>query len=238
MKARFVELFKSEKDNMSLLHMRIFKFFSLLAISFALCACATRGIQYRMNGQKEAFCSPQREHYKFRKTTPIKYFLDPHVFHPSYWRKRDKNFLIHQLSLHNMEYIQYRDIMTVIIPVDQYFEIDSSQLNERHYSGLNNLVNLIYLSPCTTVHVGAFADNVGTREYNNRLTQAQAEAILTYLWANGIPADHLNAQGFGKRFAIADNRTTRGSAMNRRIEVQWTTRADETLTDAVNLSMK
>jgi outer membrane protein OmpA-like peptidoglycan-associated protein len=209
---------------------------TLCALGLLLTACASRQTNYRFSREQEPFCN-QTKQFKHRQTPPIKYFFDDHSSRILFFRRNDRNYLIRQLSRYNMEFIQYRDIITVIVPVDQYFEFDSAKLDERNYAGLNNLVSLIYLSPCTTVHVAAFADNVGTREYNNKLTQAQAEAMLTYFWANGIPADNLNAQGFGTRFAIGDNNTTRGSAYNRRIEVQWTIHPDESIKN-IDLSMK
>ncbi|MDQ5884620.1 MAG: hypothetical protein QG556_960 [Pseudomonadota bacterium] len=216
--------------------MMIFRILSVLISSAILIGCSTNSAQYRFNQNIEPFCKKGKR-YKHRETTPLKYYLDHNAYHWAKYRQGDRNYLVHQLSKYNMEYIRYRDIITVIIPVDQYFEFNSSRLDERQYQGLNNLVNLIYIYPCTTVHVAVFTDNVGTREENNHLSESQSEAMLTYLWANGIPADHLNAQGFGMRFPIADNNTTRGSAMNRRIEVQWTIRPDQSLKD-VDLSQK
>ncbi len=216
--------------------MTIIRFVYLIILCLSMASCATTRAKYRFSHGREAYCSKTQK-YKARETTPFKYFQDHYSYHLSSYRKNDRNYLINQLSKYNMEYIQYRDIITVIVPVDQYFEFNSSKLDERQYTGLNNLVNLIYLSPCTTVHIAAFSDNVGTREFKNKLTQAQAEALLTYLWANDIPADYLNAQGFGTRFAIGENDTTRGSTFNRRIEVQWTVQPDDSLQN-IDLSMK
>jgi flagellar motor protein MotB len=45
--------------------------------------------------------------------------------------------------------------------------------------------------------------------------------MLTFLWANDIQARRLKAEGYGDRFDIGDNKLIRGSAYNRRIEIQW-----------------
>jgi flagellar motor protein MotB len=55
------------------------------------------------------------------------------------------------------------------------------------------------------------------------LSQAQAETILTFLWANNIPAMLLKAEGYGDKNAVSDNTLIHGSAQNRRIEIQWFT---------------
>jgi outer membrane protein OmpA-like peptidoglycan-associated protein len=53
------------------------------------------------------------------------------------------------------------------------------------------------------------------------LTQARAEEVVGFLWAYGIPAEILNAEGYGDEHSIADNHLIHGSSFNRRIEIQW-----------------
>ena len=45
--------------------------------------------------------------------------------------------------------------------------------------------------------------------------------MITFLWAKGIRAQHLYAEGMGDKYPIGDNFLTHGSAFNRRIEIQW-----------------
>ena len=208
----------------------------IIALSLGLASCATTRPKYRFNNQAESYCKSTGK-YKEREKTPLRNFLDHYTYHLSIYKKNDKSYLLSQLPKYNMEFIQYKDTITVILPTDEYFEINSAKLNELRYVGLNNLVNLINLYPCTTVHIAAFTDNVRSRQASNQFTNGQAEALLAYFWANDIPADYLDSQAYGSRFAIGDNHTAHGSAMNRRIEVQWTVHPDESLGN-VDLSMK
>lgn len=155
----------------------------------------------------------------------------------AHFPKTDKQYLIQQLYCYNIQFIQYRDIITLIIPTDQYFLFNSERLNDLCFQGLNYVVDLIQLYPGTTVYIAGFSDQVGERQMQNELTQARAEALLTYFWAHGISSKHLRASGFGAKFPIGDQATIRGAAMNRHIEVQWTTSPDETLGNAM-LSQK
>jgi outer membrane protein OmpA-like peptidoglycan-associated protein len=129
--------------------------------------------------------------------------------------------VIRDLQNEDIEFIEYGDTMTLIVPTDRYFEINSPRLNDLNYEGLNNIVKLLKLYPCSTIYVAAFSDNVGSHKHKMRLTQEQAEMMLTFLWANNIPAQRLHPDGFGDHYAIASNQLIRGSAMNRRIEIQW-----------------
>ncbi len=131
--------------------------------------------------------------------------------------------LLRQLRKEDIEVISYGDTMTVLVPIDGYFHFNSPKLNDIAYPGLNDIVRLIKYHPNTPVYVAAFTDNIGSRHHKKMLSQAQAETMLTFLWANNIPAQHLRAEGYEDKHDIGDNHLIRGSAYNRRIEIQWLT---------------
>ena len=79
------------------------------------------------------------------------------------------------------------------------------------------------LYPQSPIYVAGFTDNVGSPKQKKRLSQAQAETMLTFLWSNGIRSMQLKAEGYGDKNTIADNYVVHGSADNRRIEIQWFT---------------
>ena len=65
--------------------------------------------------------------------------------------------------------------------------------------------------------IEAYADAVGTTEYNLKLTDRRAQAVKDYLVKNyNIAADRLDIQGKGKSHPIASNLTEEGRAENRR----------------------
>ena len=59
---------------------------------------------------------------------------------------------------------------------------------------------------------------------NWELSSARAIAIVKYLIAQGIAAEHLSANGFGEHQPIASGNTPEAWAANRRIEIQLTNR--------------
>lgn len=130
--------------------------------------------------------------------------------------------IVQQLRRQAIEFIQYGDQRTLLIPTDRYFVFDTPHLNDICYAGLNNIVQLIKGRAYCTIYVAGFSDNVGTRYHKDKLSQARAEAMLTFLWANNIPAESLKAEGYGEQHAIGDNRFIHASAYNRRLEIQWT----------------
>jgi OOP family OmpA-OmpF porin len=66
--------------------------------------------------------------------------------------------------------------------------------------------------------VGAHTDDRGFPADNRRLSQARAEAVRQYLISKGVPAERLQAQGYGQDRPIDTNATSIGRENNRRVE--------------------
>ena len=67
--------------------------------------------------------------------------------------------------------------------------------------------------------VGGHTDSQGTDQINDGLSTQRANAVRDYLIVRGVAADAITAHGFGAHQPIADNKTTEGRAMNRRVEI-------------------
>lgn len=72
------------------------------------------------------------------------------------------------------------------------------------------------------LEVAAFADTTGGEQFNHRLTQTRAEAVMDYLVGVGnIPVRRVVIPySAGEINPVADNRTRQGRALNRRAEVK------------------
>jgi outer membrane protein OmpA-like peptidoglycan-associated protein len=69
------------------------------------------------------------------------------------------------------------------------------------------------------VEISGHTDNVGGLEYNDKLSQARADAVRSYLIRKGIAENRITAVGYGYSRPRADNKTEKGRAQNRRIEI-------------------
>lgn len=132
--------------------------------------------------------------------------------------------IIKKLSAEDVQVIQEGKRITLIIPTDKYYLTDSYKLNDLQYKGLNNIVALVLKSSHGKIYVAGFTDD-GIPGLSNRttLSQEQAESMADLLWANGVSLRRLVIVGYGRRYDIADNDLIHGSAMNRRVEIQWET---------------
>ena len=62
-------------------------------------------------------------------------------------------------------------------------------------------------------------DSDGSNELNQTLSENRAAAVKNYLIENGINASRLNSTGYGETKPIDTNKTAKGKANNRRVEV-------------------
>lgn len=136
--------------------------------------------------------------------------------------KNHRNYLIDKLKDQDIQFVKYGDTNTLTIPADKYFLFESKEFNDMCYTGLNTVVKLLKHNPTSQINVAAFSDDTGSTKSQLQLTQGRAEQIITFLWANGIRATKLKAQGFGDTFPTGSNKQIHSSAYNRRIEIQWT----------------
>ncbi len=81
------------------------------------------------------------------------------------------------------------------------------------------IAKIIKDAPGFHVQVDGHTDNVGKPESNKKLSQARAEAVVKYLVEKkGVDAKRLSAKGWGDTQPIADNKTAKGRAKNRRVD--------------------
>lgn len=130
---------------------------------------------------------------------------------------------IRHLGAEAIQFVQRGDLMTLIVPTDRYYLFNSPDFDDTEFVALNHIAKLVRLFPCSKIIVAGFSDNVGKQVLQDRLSKARADTMLTFLWAKGVPAQRLTAEGFGQRFPVGNNHLIHGSAYNRRIEIQWWT---------------
>jgi outer membrane protein OmpA-like peptidoglycan-associated protein len=100
-----------------------------------------------------------------------------------------------------------------------YYETAKAELKPESKASLNKeLVSLLKDNPQLIIEIGSHTDDVGSNEYNQKLSQQRAESVVNYLIANGIPKEKMLARGYGESKPIAPNTTPEGRQKNRRTE--------------------
>ncbi len=98
------------------------------------------------------------------------------------------------------------------------FKFDQDLLTDEAQIILNNVAKVLNKFPEEKIEILGHTDNWGTDEYNLDLSKRRALAVKNYLITHGVDSTRLMAAGCGERMPIADNNTSDGRAINRRIE--------------------
>ncbi|BAL95926.1 OmpA/MotB family outer membrane protein [Rubrivivax gelatinosus IL144] len=100
------------------------------------------------------------------------------------------------------------------------FEPGSATLTATGQQVLNDLAGVIKRMPDRRFEIIGHTDAQGARLSNLALSAARADAVKSYLTAQGVPAALLGTSGAGPDRPVASNDTAEGRARNRRIEVR------------------
>lgn len=100
------------------------------------------------------------------------------------------------------------------------FEFDRARLRPDAETILAWAVELLQKYPEMRVEVAGHTDNIGSAEYNQRLSLQRAEAVREHFIAKGIAADRLEVRGYGFDEPKVDNDTELNRERNRRVELR------------------
>ena len=100
------------------------------------------------------------------------------------------------------------------------FETDKADIRPQFHDEVGKVADFMKENPTVTALVEGHTDNVGSAEYNMKLSQKRAESVVNYLVDKfGIERSRLSAKGYGETRRIAYNTNPEGRAKNRRVNV-------------------
>jgi outer membrane protein OmpA-like peptidoglycan-associated protein len=111
-----------------------------------------------------------------------------------------------------------KDKKKIVITEKIFFQLGKSKIMPVSYGILNELAGLLIKNPDIKIRVEGYTDSIGRPATNLRLSQARAEAVVKYLADKGVSPGRMTAKGYGMASPIADNKTAKGRAENRRVE--------------------
>ena len=96
---------------------------------------------------------------------------------------------------------------------------DSSQLLPSERNRLDEIAKVLKLAPKATFLVEGHSASTGNPTGEKNLSVERAKSIVDELVKRGIPANQFIFRGLGSEVPIADNSTSEGKALNRRVEI-------------------
>ncbi len=107
------------------------------------------------------------------------------------------------------------------------FASGSSTLSPRGVRLMEKVAQVVAIYPGEPLLIEGYTDSSGDSGANQRLSQARADAVRTYLLETlKVPAGRVQAIGYGDARPIASNQTVEGRRQNRRIELVIAVKAE------------
>lgn len=79
-----------------------------------------------------------------------------------------------------------------------FYDFDKAVLRDESKAALDEMAQIMRDNPNITIEMASHTDRVGSDEYNIGLSQRRAKSVIDYLISEGIKADRLQWQGYGK----------------------------------------
>lgn len=98
------------------------------------------------------------------------------------------------------------------------FDFNSSVVNNQVNENLVKFAETLKQYPNTEILVAGHTDNVGTEQYNMKLSEQRARAVSNVLKANNVSGNRLTVLGYGEKNPVTDNVSESGREQNRRVE--------------------
>lgn len=102
---------------------------------------------------------------------------------------------------------------------DVLFDTNKSQLKPGGAREVKKLAQFLRENPQRNISIEGFTDSQGSEEHNLALSERRANAVKDELVDSGIDAQRITSKGFGESYPVADNGTSAGRQMNRRVEI-------------------
>ena len=100
------------------------------------------------------------------------------------------------------------------------FDTGKFSFQKQTFPVLEAITVILKEYPTAKFSIEGHTDNVGKADFNQKLSDGRANAVKQYLIDNGIDPFRLTSKGFGMDNPIDTNKTAKGRANNRRVEVK------------------
>jgi len=117
------------------------------------------------------------------------------------------------------EVVREGDELKVTFAEKILFDFDSSALKAASQAQLDQVAGVLGKYPETNIIIKGHTDAKGSDEYNQRLSERRASAVMNYLEDQGVGGSRMTARGYGESMPVASNDTEDGRAENRRVEL-------------------
>lgn len=99
------------------------------------------------------------------------------------------------------------------------FDFDDATIDREYHEDLDELAQQLTQNKALRLSIAGHTDDIGSREYNERLSQERADAVKQYLVEQGVSEDRITTSALGQQEPVATNETDAGRQLNRRVKI-------------------
>lgn len=136
-----------------------------------------------------------------------------------FYMDRQEAKLREQLARTGVQVIRDGDNIILNMPGNITFPSNSADVNPEFAEVLNSVALVLKEYDKTYVDVLGHTDSSGANDYNQALSERRAQSVANVLSSEGVILERLIVRGVGEDYPIADNTTTNGKSLNRRVEI-------------------
>lgn len=136
-----------------------------------------------------------------------------------YYMDQQEMKLRQQLDGSGVSVTRMGDNITLNMPGNITFAVDSSDISSDFYGILDSVALVLNEYNKTLVEVAGHTDSTGEAQYNQQLSERRAGSVAAYLRSRKVQAERLIAVGGGESYPVATNDTSAGRQANRRVEI-------------------
>jgi outer membrane protein OmpA-like peptidoglycan-associated protein len=102
---------------------------------------------------------------------------------------------------------------------DVLFGFNKYNLKPEARMKLAKVSGILLAYPQLKLQVEGYTDDIGSANYNQKLSEKRADSVRDFLIDQNVPANNITSEGYGESDPVASNSTAQGRAENRRVEL-------------------
>lgn len=110
------------------------------------------------------------------------------------------------------------EIGNTIVLRNIFFDFNKATIRPESANELARLIKLLKDNPKLKIELQSHTDNVGSDDYNLKLSESRSKSVVEYMISRGISASRLTPKGYGETQPLDSNDAEEGRQNNRRTE--------------------
>jgi len=100
------------------------------------------------------------------------------------------------------------------------FDFDKANVKKIYFKKIKKIALAIKSNPkIKKIEVAGYTDNIGSEEYNKKLSLKRAQSVAKILIKFGVDPKMIIIKGYGEDYPLVPNITSTNRALNRRVEI-------------------